>query len=583
MTHEWSAGPGRWTRRAWLHEGTVLLAAFPVSQRLRASDAAGHGSFAGAVGSSEIVSVAEPPGHGDWIALAQAAVDAARAAGAQYADARVTRSVYQRFDFGGAYAPYDQEDTGIGVRALVNGYWGFAATPSADRAAVEQLARLATAQAAVNAKGALPRTVELSPRPAVTGRWATPVGIDPFAVPLEEKFAMIDYWQQCAKKAGTFIDSNGSAIHVARQERVLVTSDGTSVTQTVYESGGTIVVKPWDNPRLAHINKGSLQLTIRGLETAGRGWELFLEAKIPEQMATMPDRMLEVAALQQSSKVGSIGQYTLVCDGTTMAALVGATVGAATQLDRALGYEANAGGTSFLTDPLGMLGTFQVASPAVTITANRTAPTQLATVKWDEEGVLPDSATLIKDGVLTDFQTTREQASWLAPYYAKSGRPGRSHGYAEAEDALGVTLQHMPNLALEPTTAAASVTDLIASVQKGIYLEQGGVGQVDVQARTGLLSAPVMREITNGRLGRPITGLSVSFNTLQLWKHVTAIGDATTRLTVPFSQLPYSGAYLAALGLSDVKGQPPQISSYSVQAAAAVITDQPLINPLRKA
>jgi TldD protein len=496
----------------------------------------------------------------------------------------VTRTVYHRFFFGGVYDPYDREDTGIGVRALVNGYWGFAATPSADRAAVEQLARLATAQAAVNAKGALPRTVELSPRPAITGQWATPVTIDPFAVSFEEKFAMIDYWQQCAQKSGTVIDSMASELHFARQERVLVTSDGTSVTQTAYESGGAILVKPWDNPRLAHLaNKASLSVPIGGLETAGRGWELFLDAKIPEQIAVMPDRMLELAALRSSTKPGNVGQYTLVCDGATMAALVGATLGAATQLDRALGYEANAGGTSFLTDPLGMLGTFAVASPAVTVTANRTATAQLATVKWDEEGVAPPTVTLIKDGVLTDFQTTREQVSWLAPYYAKSGRSGTSHGHAEAEDALGVTLQHMPNLALEPATASTSMDDLIASVPKGIYLGQGGVGQVDMQGRTGLLAAPVMREITNGRLGRLITGIALSFNTLQLWKHVSAVGGAATRMTVPFSQFPYGGAFFAGLGGGLVKGQPPQASSFSVQAAAAIITDQPLINPSRKA
>jgi TldD protein len=296
--------------------------------------------------------------------------------------------------------------------------------------------------------------------------------------------------------------------------------------------------------------------------------------------------MLAAAALKESPKPGSVGQYTLVCDGATMAALVGATFGVATQLDRALGYEANASGTSFITDPLAMAGTLAVASPAVTVTANRSAPAQLATVQWDEEGVLPPTVTLVKAGVLTDFQTTREQASWLAPYYAKVGRPVTSHGHAEAEDALGVTLQHRPNLALEPTTAPVSVDDLIASVPKGIYLEQGFVGQLDMQARTGVVDAAVKREITNGRLGRLITGVALSFNTLHLWKHVTAVGGASTLMAVPFSQFPMGGAFLAGLGgltIGLVKGQPPQVSSFSVQAAAAIITEQPLINPLRKA
>jgi TldD protein len=472
----------------------------------------------------------------------------------------------------------DREETGIGVRALVNGYWGFAATPSGDRAAVERLARMATAQAAVNAKGALPRTVELSPRPAATGRWATPVRIDPFAVSFEEKFAMMDYWQQCAKKVGMYINTMISYLHFVRQERVLVTSDGTSVAQTVYESDGVIVVET-PSPRPNH---PSLSLPIQGLEAAGRGWELFLDAKIPEQISAMHDQLPAAFELRDKSKPGIIGQYTLVCDGATMAALVGATFGVATQLDRALGYEANASGTSFVTDPLAMVGNFPMAAPGVTVTANRTAPAQLATVQWDEEGVVPPVVTLIKDGVLTDFQTTREQAAWLAPYYAKSSRPGSSHGHAAAEDALEVTLQHMPNLALEPTAASVTLADLIANVPKGMLLEGGVVMQTDSQGRTGLMRANSIREIKNGRLAWPVSGLGLSFNTFQLWNNVKAMGGLQTRMTVPFSQYPYGGAIGALIG-HPAKGQPPQASSFSVQAAAAIIESQPLINPLRKA
>lgn len=517
----------------------------------------------------------------DAEALAQWAVDAAMHAGAQYADARLTRTVQHHYRVG-SVALSDWEEAGVGVRALVNGYWGFAAYPSGDRATVEQLARDAVAQATVNGRGAVPRTVELGHIPAVTGRWTTPVAIDPFAVPLEEKQAFARYWFAEAFKEGVMINSPQSFLFFVGQTRTVATSAGSRYTQTVYESGGQIIVGAWESKLIERVNPTTLP--IQGIETAGRGWELFLDAKIPEQLQAMPERLLAAAELQRNAKPLTVGRYTLVCDGATMAAMLNATLGVATQLDRALGYEANAGGTSFVTDPLAMLGALQVASPLVTVSANRTVPAQLATVQWDEEGVTPPNVVLLKNGVLADMQTTREQASWLAPYYAKTAHPVRSNGDAAAENALKITLQHTPNLVLEPGPASIRLDDLIANVSNGILVEQGNVMQVDAQARNGLLMSSSMRQIKNGRLGPMVNGGAILFNTLDFWKHVTAVGGPSTRMVVPFSQYQLGwGGEWATFYDQPVKGEPPQWSSHSVQAVAATIANQPVINPEAKA
>ena len=269
-----------------------------------------------------------------------------------------------------------------------------------------------------------------------------------------------------------------------------------------------------------------------------------------------------------------------MCDGATMGALVNRTWGVATQLDRALGYEANASGTSILTNPLAMLGQLQVAGPHVTITANRSTPTQLGTVQWDDEGVRPEPFPLIRDGVLVDFQTTREQAAWLAPYYQRQHRPVQSHGCAAAESGLAITLQHMPNLALEPSATAVTMQDLISSVTKGVLIENGHV-ETDFQVAGGLLRGQggMMREITNGRLGRPLTGGAIYFKTLDLWKNVTAVAGMSDpgragRLAIWVVQHGRLASY---------KGQPGQATSHSYSGVAATIGHQPLINPARKA
>jgi TldD protein len=510
-----------------------------------------------------------------WQTLAQQAIDTARSAGAQYADARLTRIVQHHYSFAGpdGGSVTDVSDVvGVGVRTLVNGYWGFTASPVHTTDEVVRLARDAVAQARVNARGTS-RTVEMVPIPRITGHWVTPIATDPFTIPVEEKLDTIAYWMTYAERVGVEISDVPSYLHFARQDRIVATSEGTLVTQTCYETSGKIEV------RHPVINQPHAKLELQGLTPAALGWELFAAAHIPEQLDAALAGILDRDALHQAAQPALVGRYTFVCDGVTMASMVEQTMGIATQLDRALGYEANAGGTSFLDDPLSMVGQLQVAAPLVTITGNRNVPTQLATVQWDDEGVVPESFPIVQQGVLVDFQTTREQATWLAPYYARAKRPARSHGCAAAEDGLSITLQHMPNLALAPNPQTADIAALMADVKDGVLIE-GGSASADFQARTGLLRGN-MRKITNGKLGAPLNGGGLLFDTLDFWKNVRALGDTTTTATRGTSQ--YRGMFSWFLTPSIAKGQPAQMTSHSVQAVAATIANQPLIDPTRKA
>jgi TldD protein len=522
------------------------------------------------------------------LALAQQAVDAARTAGAQYADVRFTRTVGHRYNFAGGSAWFAAaaEIVGVGVRVLVNGYWGFTACPlwasePHETDSLVRLARDAVAQAAVNAMGPV-RTVELSQIPTASGEWTTPVQRDPFTIPIEEKLDYLHWLMDYAQKFGVYFSPMyPSVLAFNRQERTVSTSDGARFTQTIYEIGGQFhVASMHDYP----LNPTLPPLSLQGLTAVGMGWEFLQVANLPAQFEAAEGTIYKLKADYGNPKPSTIGRYTLLCDGATMAALLDRTLGVATQLDRALGYESNAEGTSFIDDPLAMVGRFRLAPPGVTVTANRSAPTQLATVKWDDEGVAPEPFTLVQDGVLVDFQTTREQTAWLAPYYQRTGKPMRSHGCAASEDALGIPLQMMPNLVLEPEPSAVRFEDLVADISKGILITDGDVDQMDQQARNGLLYG-TMREITNGRLGRGLADGAVMFNSLDLWKNIRAMGGPAT---VGGVVSPRSGS-IGNDGFMDgyrgvvPKGQPPQTTSYSVRAGAAVITDQPLVNPMRRA
>ena len=591
-----------WTRRRWLTSNVLTLAAVVPRQALFGFRGATLG-----IPSTAPERVARATAQAErldltpWQALAQRAVDAAHTAGAHYAEARLTRQVVHNYNFLGGF-DRDAEVVGVGVRALVDGYWAFSASNTTAPDEVVRLAQDAVAQARAAAHGAPAWTVDLGKIPVATGTWTTPIRIDPFEISIEEKIDYMDTIKRLAEEAGGPLVGEGikSYFRFLREERVVVTTAGASFAQTIYESVGYVLSQLNNNAsqNMAQqwmgnmLGIGTSNVPAWGLELAGAGWELILDANVPDQFISgrLIDALHTEAAIR--SKPFQIGRYPLVFDGATMGRVLETTLGGATQLDRALGYQANTVGTSAITDPLAMVGNLRVAASLVTITANRSAPRQLATVKWDDEGVAPEPFTLVKDGVLTDFQTTREQAAWLAPYYERHGMPVRSHGCAVAESAHFAPIQQMPNLALEPSTASIRQEDLIADVQHGVLVEQGTIVTSDSQARTGLLVAGGdfggrMREIKNGKLGDILTGGAVLFNSQELWKKMTAIGGPSTQAVVATSKEAdlngQTGRVMRIAGYTIGKGHPPQFASHSVRAAAATLPPQPLIDPVRKA
>jgi TldD protein len=121
------------------------------------------------------------------------ALDAASTAGASYVDARVMQVRDQRIGTREERVTdlRDDESIGIAVRALVGGAWGFVAARTLERSDVVRLARAAVDQARGHS-AAVREPVQLAPvDPYPNGEWHTPIGIDPFAVSLEEKVDLL--------------------------------------------------------------------------------------------------------------------------------------------------------------------------------------------------------------------------------------------------------------------------------------------------------------------------------------------------------------------------------------------------------
>ncbi len=295
-------------------------------------------------------------------ALALRAIDAARAAGASYADVRLTHTSTRQFRYARLDGVFDLEAMVVGARALVDGYWGYASAPVWSADEMVRLGREAVHQAKANTLGQS-RPVELAPRPVVRdGHWTMPIEIDPFET---SPFEIVDYLASLAYFVQRFPNfktkANSCVFEV--QEKAFAASDGSYITQRLHRSSGAFSLG-FEKERLPKMD-GSLDR----LTPAGLGWELYTGQPLHDYIRQLMAEMEEDAKLPL--KPVEVGRYDTACDPWTTGRIMDGTLGRATELDRALGYEANAGGTSYLNDPLGMLGTYQVGAPRITVTANR--------------------------------------------------------------------------------------------------------------------------------------------------------------------------------------------------------------------
>lgn len=455
-------------------------------------------------------------------ALAARALDAAVRAGATYVDVRyrmVEREEWVYFRGSGYPNPEATFLTGVGVRALYQGYWGYAALDGLT--SPDDMARLgveATSQAKMGTQGP-PRVVDLAPvPPIVDGQWMTPIEIDPFAVSWDEKIDFCD-----GLTALTSVQPFGASAIVTlqfnRTRQVFASSEGAFYAQTLCTTGGSFglsVGPDWMTERPGGRDADFVSV-------AGGGWETILAAPVESHLR----HMIAQAEQARRPKPVDIGRYDIVFDAAALAKLVDQQLGAATELDRAMGYTANTVGTSYLSDPLAMLGTHVMGSSLVHLTANRSMPRGAATVGWDDEGVVPDTITLIDQGILTDFQTTRESARWLAPYYAKRDGVVRSHGGATCGYVNRPPEQGPSNLVLAPSAHDVSFDDLVSGVTRGFAVLSGN-SYADPQALNAESHGELVYEIVKGKLGRVIGDAVILTRAPEFWKSLTTLGGAST-------------------------------------------------------
>ncbi|KAA1251711.1 TldD/PmbA family protein [Mycobacterium simiae] len=445
-------------------------------------------------------------------ALADAALSAAAAAGASYADLRIQRlctEIIQLRD-GELQTAIVSRDLGLAVRVIVNGTWGFAShaelAPSVAADTARRAVLVATTLSALNSE-----RVELAPEPVYTDvTWVSEYRIDPFNLPAAEKIAVLqDYSGRLLSAAG--VDHATASLNAVKEQTFYADTFGSSITQQRVRL----------HPSLEAVAVDAAAGTFDSMRTLAppmaRGWELVAGDDIwnwADELAQLP------LLLAEKTKAPSVtaGRTDLVIDPTNLWLTIHESIGHATEYDRAIGYEAAYAGTSFATPD--KLGTMRYGAPAMNVTADRTVQFGLASIGYDDEGVAAQSWDLVRDGMFVGYQLDRVFAVRL-------GQP-RSNGCSYSDSAHHVPIQRMANVSLQPGPADFSTADLISRVENGIYVVGDKSWSIDMQRYNFQFTGQRFFRIRDGHLDGQLRDVAYQATTTDFWNSLEVVGGPST-------------------------------------------------------
>ncbi len=406
----------------------------------------------------------------------------------------------------------DEESEGIGLRVLVQGQWGFAASPRLDPAGLDDLVHRAMTQA-LCAVGRGPAT-SLAPASVVQTVYTTPLMKDPFAISIQDKIDLLLRAAAAMQSAGALLKSAEASMDFFQERKVFANTEGSLIEQTITKSGAGLLATASDGSDVQQRSfPQSVPRAIRGQrgDFATAGYEHIETLRLVEQAPRVGE---EAVALLTADPCPST-TTTLIVSGTQMAQLVHETAGHPSEMDRVLGSEASLAGGSFMEPQL--RGQFRFGTDLVNIVADATLPRGLGSFGYDDEGIPAQRAVIVKDGIFVGYLTSRESARTLnAP----------SNGAARADGWGRVPLVRMTNVSLEP--GDVPLDQLIGTTKSGILMDMNKSLSIDDRRLSFRFGCEIGWEIKNGLLGRMLKNCTYRGITPQFWAGCDAVGDAST-------------------------------------------------------
>ena len=431
------------------------------------------------------------------------AVAAAERGGADYADARFVQEESESLtvrnqEMEGIDRSLSQ---GVGIRVLVNGYWGFAATARTDEAEIERTARLAVDIAKAAAR--LPmEPVRLAPVEPVTAEWMTAIQEDPFTVPLDEKIALLMEASRRMQgvKGLSFAESN---LDFYRRRTSFASGEGAAIEQTVVNSSGGIEATAVQN---GEMQRRSFPNSFRGHIRAA-GYEHIRSLSLLEEAERVAHEAVELLSAKECPSEIT----TLVLDSSQVVLQVHESVGHPLELDRVLGMEEAYAGTSFVRPE--DRGKLRYGSDKVTITADATLPGGLGSYGFDDEGVPAQQVVLIENGVFQNFIASRETAATV---------PSPLAGAMRADGWQNLPLIRMTNINLLP--GEGTLGEIIGDTPDGIYMDTNQSWSIDDKRVNFQFGCEIAWRIKDGKLTEMYKNPNYTGITTKFWGSCDAVG-----------------------------------------------------------
>ena len=436
--------------------------------------------------------------------LGKLALEEAQKRGASYADIRISEIADEVLTVKNG-APEEVrflQTKGFGVRVLMDGAWGFAASVDVNKKeiiyVVEKAVRIAKASAMLKKKD-----VKLSKEAIKQDRYETLVKEDPFEIPVEEKLKVLFEAERLLAEQSPLIKASYSYYRGYQEKKLFMSSEGAEILQRITWCGGGL--------RAIAIKNGEMQVrsypaSFRG-DFSTAGYEFFKSLALVENARRVGQELLELFKAEKCPSTIT----DLILTGDQLALQIHESCGHPTELDRVLGTEADYAGTSFLTPE--KLGNFKYGSKNVNITADATVPRGLGTFGYDDEGTPAKKVYLVKEGLLVGYQSSRETAADLSL--------GESSGGMRADSPLSLPLIRMTNINLLPGDWKAE--EIIEDVREGILMMTNRSWSIDDKRINFQFGTEIGWRIKNGSKEKMVKNPTYIGVTPRFWGSCDAV------------------------------------------------------------
>lgn len=456
--------------------------------------------------------------------------------GVQYADVRLIECEEMRLyaQLGADADERVEHNLGIGVRALVDGCWGFASRPLVGNGDPAAAARQAMATARASFGTTAP--VTMPERPGLSGRYETVVEQDPFAVPAQERQELLEMMLANAGRPAKVV-SGQAVINAKRQHRHFSSTEGSRQHQHFVETGAGLMVNAADEH---DVQRRSYPNSFHG-NTAGAGWEYVATLGLADHATRVGEEAVELL----SAPAAPSGTADVVIGAQQVSLQIHESAGHALELDRILGDEANFAGTSFIQP--GDIGTLQYGSSAVNITSDPTMPGTRGSFAFDDEGTAAQRVRLVEEGVVRATLSNRDSS-------ARSGQ--QLTGAARSDGWAYLPVCFATHVYLEP--GEGTTEELLERMGDGYYIDDNRSWSIDNRRWNFQFGAEVAYEVRNGRRGRLLKNFSYGGITPEFWGSVEAVAGPEE---------------LRIFGYPCGKGEPKQWGFLSHAAAPMLVRD----------